>query len=216
MASEPIDSNTATGTNPRPQPATTIRVWGMAASGKPFIETGCLRAFTRSSAVISGLPELVLGDVIGIQCDDAKSRSQVIQIHDENVEIRLLADQACPWKNLLKGSGVQIPLERRQRNRHQTWLPIELTNPVTRMPMRVIATDVSGRGCYVQTMLPAAKGTRWLLGFWLDERKVEGECVVKTHDPAFGMGMEFSGLADDLQERLEKFLSAKATSSSLT
>jgi hypothetical protein len=55
-------------------------------------------------------------------------------------------------------------------------------------------------------MLPAAKGTRWLLSFWLDDRKVAGECVVKTHDPAFGMGMEFSGLTDDQQERLEKFL----------
>jgi hypothetical protein len=195
--------------------AVCIRVWGMGASGKPFNETACLRAFTRSSAVISGLPELVLGDVIGVQCDEAKARAQIIQMHNGNVEIRLLANQACPWENLLKGSGGQIPLERRQRNRHETWFPIELTNPVTRMPMRVVATDVSGRGCYVQTMLPAAKGTRWLLGFWLDDRKVEGECVVKTHDPAFGMGMEFSGLTDDQQERLEKFLSAKATSSSL-
>jgi hypothetical protein len=69
--------------------------------------------------------------------------------------------------------------------------------------MRTQATDIGGRGCYVETMLPLALGTLVNITFWLDSDKIVTPAVVRTCDGGVGMGIEFTGLDEKIQIRLQ-------------
>lgn len=72
--------------------------------------------------------------------------------------------------------------------------------------MRVNATDVSGSGCYVESILPLQIGTTLRVDFWMDSEHVSTSAVVRTSDPGVGMGVEFIGLTPDYQQRLQGHL----------
>jgi hypothetical protein len=72
--------------------------------------------------------------------------------------------------------------------------------------MRVNATDVSGSGCYVETILPLAVRTTLKVDFWIDTDHIQTSAVVRTSDPGVGMGVEFIGLTPDRQQRLQAHL----------
>src|SRR3989442_80283 len=70
------------------------------------------------------------------------------------------------------------------------------------------ATDVRGRGCYVETLLPLPLGTALGITFWMDSEKITTSGIVKACDGGVGMGVEFTGLDDTPQERLQQFIEA--------
>jgi hypothetical protein len=72
--------------------------------------------------------------------------------------------------------------------------------------MQTNATDISGRGCYVETMLPLARGTELEISFWIESSKVDTTGIVRASDGGVGMGIEFSGLDLESQERLQQCL----------
>jgi hypothetical protein len=72
--------------------------------------------------------------------------------------------------------------------------------------MRVQVSDVSGNGCYVETILPLPKGTILKIDFWIDEQRVSGTAAVRTCDPGVGMGMEFTGLTPETKQRVQEYL----------
>jgi hypothetical protein len=197
-----------------------VRVWGMAADGRPFNQNASLRNLQCHGAIIGGLFQKVsVGEILGLQCENTKARIRIVRTDygqaDGPVEIGLLPDQKCPWENHVDRKRlVAPPAERRSYNRHQAVFPIELRSADSDTPMRVAATDISGKGCYVETMLPAATGTKWILSFWLGLEKINGECVVRTHDAGFGMGIEFTGLDETTRHRLQNWLDDIRTSQS--
>lgn len=72
--------------------------------------------------------------------------------------------------------------------------------------MNTNATDIGGRGCYVETLLPLPLGTQGTITFWMDDEKVQTTAVVRASDPGVGMGIEFTTLDTQVQERLQQFL----------
>ncbi len=60
--------------------------------------------------------------------------------------------------------------------------------------MRVTAADISGNGCYVETVLPLPIQTVVQVDFWIDQERVTTTATVRTRDPGVGMGIEFTGL----------------------
>jgi hypothetical protein len=72
--------------------------------------------------------------------------------------------------------------------------------------MQTNATDIGGRGCYVETLLPLPMGTRVKITFWMDDEKIQTSGVVRASDGGVGMGIEFTQLDDHVQERLQKHL----------
>jgi hypothetical protein len=70
--------------------------------------------------------------------------------------------------------------------------------------MQTNATDIGGRGCYVETLLPLPMGTRVKITFWMDDEKIQTSGVVRASDGGVGMGIEFTQLDDHVQERLQK------------
>jgi hypothetical protein len=75
-------------------------------------------------------------------------------------------------------------------------------------PLRVNATDISGNGCYVETIMPLPVGTALRVDLWLDQERLSPSAVVRTRDPGVGMGIEFTGLPVEstkrFQDNLEK------------
>ncbi len=72
--------------------------------------------------------------------------------------------------------------------------------------MRVNATDISGNGCYVETVMPLALGTAIRVDLWMDQERLSPSAVVRTRDPGVGMGIEFTGLPEEAKKRFQAHL----------
>lgn len=205
-------------TEPRLTVDLPVRLWGMSAEGRAFSQHARAQNISSEGALITGVEnELKVGDVIGIQCDDKKARCTVIwtmhtsAIKKNQIGIKLLTDQECPWKNFLPLDGATVTISaanRRRFHRHKIKLPLELRDERVKAPTRINATDVSGNGCYVESMLPLPLGTVLRIDFWLDSEHINITAVVRTCDPGVGNGIEFTGMPPDGKARMQAYLDA--------
>jgi hypothetical protein len=72
--------------------------------------------------------------------------------------------------------------------------------------MRVNATDISGNGCYVETVMPLSIATVLRVEFWIEQERISATATVRTRDPGVGMGIEFTGLPPDSKKRFQDHL----------
>jgi len=207
-------------TGQQPEPRVTVdlpvRMWGMSAEGRPFSQHARAQNISSEGALLSGVEnELKVGDVIGVQCDDKKARCTVIwvmntgAIKKNQVGVKLLADQECPWKTYLPIQGATVsvlPSNRRRWPRHKISFPLELRDERINTPMRISATDVSGNGCYVETIMPLPIGTTLSVDFYLDNQHVKISAVIRTCDPGVGNGIEFTGMSLEGKQQFQAYL----------
>jgi PilZ domain len=202
--------------DPRISTDLSVRIWGMAASGQTFNQTIRARNISSSGALFSGLEhELKVGDVIGVQYQDKKSRCRVIWVMDSGpiqkfqAGVQIVTGQDCPWRGELSPDQLAPepePNNRRRFARHRISFPLEVRDERVKTPMRVNATDISGNGCYVESILPLAIGTTLRVEFWIESEKFSTSAVVRTSDPGVGMGIEFMGLTPDTKQRVQDHL----------
>jgi hypothetical protein len=193
-----------------------VRMWGMSAEGRPFSQHARAQNISSEGALLSGVEnELKVGDVIGVQCDDKKTRCTVIwvmntgPIKKNQVGVKLLADQECPWKTYLPIEGATVsvlPSNRRRWPRHKITFPIELRDERINTPMRINATDVSGNGCYVETILPLPIGTTLRVDFYLENQHIKISALIRTCDPGVGNGIEFTGMPLEGKQQFQAYL----------
>ena len=193
-----------------------VRVWGMTAEGRPFSQHARAQNISSEGALISGVEsELKVGDVVGVQCEEKKTRCTVIwvmntgPIKKNQVGVKLVAAQECPWKAYLPIEGKSVAVlsgNKRRWPRHKISFPIELRDERVKTPMRISATDVSGNGCYVESMLPLPLGTVLRVDFYLKEEHITITAVVRTCDPGVGNGIEFTGMPTERKEQLQAYL----------
>jgi hypothetical protein len=214
---------------PRAEIDLVVRVWGMNADGRPFFQNASARNISNHGAKLSGIEhQLKPGETIGVQVGDKKARCRVVWVIDagqlEKIQagVQMLEGQQCPWEQELLqetkvvASPAQAPAGQNKRRftRHRVHFPIELLpERAGNVLMRTQSTDVSGRGCYVETLLPLPLGTALNITFWIDSEKITTSGIVKACDGGVGMGIEFTGLDDATQERLQRFLETKAAES---
>jgi hypothetical protein len=206
--------------NERPDPRLmtdlSVRVWGMAASGQTFNQHVQARNISSSGALFSGLEhQLKVGDIVGVQFANQKTRCKVIWVMDTGsaqkfqAGVQIVSGQDCPWKDHLTPDQITPqpdPNNRRKFARHRVSFPLEVRDERVQTPMRVNATDISGNGCYVETILPLAIGTTLRVDFWIDDEKISTSAIVRTSDPGVGMGIEFIGLTPDTKRRVQNHL----------
>jgi len=205
-------------TEPRLTVDLPVRIWGMSAEGRPFSQHARAQNISPEGALISGVEnELKVGDVVGVQCEEKKTRCTVIwvvnagSVKKNQVGVKLVADQQCPWTNYLPLDGATVAIaesNRRRWHRHKIALPIELRDERVNAPLRINATDVSGNGCYVESMMPLPLGTVLRVDFWLDSEHINITAVVRTCDPGVGNGIEFTGMPPETKARMQSYLDA--------
>lgn len=209
----------APGAAPRATLDLRVRVWGMGANDQPFFQSAVAQNISSTGACIYGIErELKVGDVIGVQYEARKARCRIVWIVDAGglkkmqVGVQLVADQECPWLAVLpkemqaSPNGAPQSDNRRQFHRHKISFPIELRDERVNTPMRVNASDVSGSGCYVETVMPLAVGTALKVDVWIGDERVSASALIRTRDPGVGMGIEFTGMPEETRLRLQAYL----------
>lgn len=208
----------ASGAAPRATLDLRIRVWGMGSDNQPFHQNATAQNVSATGACINGLEhELKVGDVIGVQYETKKARCKVVWVMEASglkkvqVGVQLVADQECPWLSQMPAEiRLNLPVaaadNRRKFARHKISFPLEFRDERVNTPMRVNATDISGNGCYVETVMPLPIGTVLKVDFWIDQEHVTASATVRTRDPGVGMGIEFTGLPDDSKQRFQAHL----------
>ena len=198
-----------------------VRIWGMTAEGRPFSQPARAQNISSEGAKLSGVEsELKVGDVIGVQCNEKKARCTVVwvvnagPVKKNQVGVKLVAAQDSPWQTYLPLDGATVAIgpsnrsssNRRRYQRHKISLPLELRDERVNAPLRINATDVSGNGCYVETMMPVPVGTVLRVDLWLDQEHLKITAVVRTCDPGVGNGIEFTGMPAETKERMQAYL----------
>lgn len=196
-----------------------VRVWGMGANGRAFFQNVYARNLTAQGGLLSGIDHpLNQGDVIGVQLNEKKARFRIVSVRDLGLpqkiqaEVQLLNGQECPWKELAGAefsvvSTSSRPDNKRRFDRLKIRFPIEIRDSRGGgSPMQTNASDISGRGCYVESLVPLPLGTPLNVTFWMDGEKVNTAAVVRTSDPGVGMGIEYLELPSATQERFQKML----------
>ncbi len=209
----------AQGSAPRATLDLRVRVWGMGSNNQPFFQNAMAQNVSATGACLFGIePELKVGDVIGVQYEGRKARCKVVWVVDAGalkktqVGVQLVVDQDCPWIAVLpadmKGDErtQQSPDNRRRFVRHKISFPLELRDERVNTPLRVNATDISGNGCYVETVMPLSIGTALRVDLWIDQERLAPSAVVRTRDPGVGMGIEFTGLPEESKKRFQAHL----------
>ncbi|HEY6767220.1 MAG TPA: PilZ domain-containing protein [Candidatus Sulfotelmatobacter sp.] len=209
----------APGAAPRATLDLKVRVWGMGANDQPFFQSAVAQNISTTGACIYGIErELKVGDVIGVQFETRKARCKIVWIVDAGglkkmqVGVQLVSGQECPWMALVPADAKnsvatpQSPDNRRHFQRHKVSFPIELRDERVNMPMRVNASDVSGSGCYVETVMPLALATSLKIDMWIGDEHLSTSAVVRTRDPGVGMGIEFTGMLPNTKSRLQAHL----------
>jgi hypothetical protein len=123
--------------------------------------------------------------------------------------VTLVADQECPWRNYLPLESTTVTISdsnRRRYYRHKIAHPLEIRDERVNAPLRINATDMSGNGCYVETMMPLPVGTVLRVDFFLESERIKVTGVVRTCDPGVGNGTEFTGMPPDTKERVQAYL----------
>lgn len=209
----------AQGPAPRATMELKVKVWGMGANGQPFFQPAMAQNVSATGACLYGIePELKVGDVIGVQYEGKKARCKVVWVVDAGalkktqVGVQLVQDQECPWTRVLPVDmkiderTAQRHDNRRKFFRHKISFPLELRDERVNTPLRVNATDISGNGCYVETVMPLAVATALRVDFWIGEERVAPSAIVRTRDPGVGMGIEFTGMTEEMKKRFQTHL----------
>lgn len=196
-----------------------VRIWGMDSDGKPFFQNAMATNLSSEGALISRIHHnLKQGEIIGIQYGDKKGRFEIKWVKAVAVPkafeagVQLLAGQMVPWaevagKDMPAAKPVQRGAEKRRFVRHKVLYPITISfEDGRRSHMQCNATDISGRGCYVESLVPLTIDTRVVVIFWIDSKKFHTKGIVRASDPGVGMGIEFTELEMQIQQQLQEYL----------
>ena len=202
-----------------------VRVWGMAG-GHAFFQNVYARHLSQTGALLANVEHpLEPQDVIGVQYGDKKARFRVLRVSDGGLpqriyaEVQLLEGQHCPWEQNLAEPQASISStshNKRRFPRLKVRFPLELRpDRPGAAPMLTNSADISGWGCYVETLVPPPLGTHFGVILWIDGERVATNGVVRASDPGVGMGIEFAGLEDQIRERLQRLLAKLSGQSAL-
>ena len=196
-----------------------VRIWGMDSEGKPFFQNAMASNLSSEGALLSRIHHaLKQGEIIGVQYGDKKGRFEIKWLKAVGVPktfeagVLLLAGQTVPWAEVAgKDKPAAKPAERdaekRRFVRHKVMFPITISFPDGRRShMQCNATDIGGRGCYVESLVPLNIDTEVVITFWIDSKKFSTKGIVRASDPGVGMGIEFTALEMQIQQHLQEYL----------
>jgi PilZ domain-containing protein len=197
-----------------------VRIWGMDADGKPFFQNAMASNLSSEGALLSRIRHSQKqGEIIGVQYGDKKARFEIKWVKAIGVPksfeagVQLLKSQVVPWAEV---AGKDNPppkrsehsgSEKRRFFRHKVLFPVTISfEDGRRSHMQCNSTDIGGRGCYVESLVPLMIDTQVLVTFWIDSHKFTTKGIVRASDPGVGMGIEFTSLEMQIQQQLQEYL----------
>jgi hypothetical protein len=195
-----------------------IRLWGMDANGRPFIEAATTLNVSRKGAHLSDVPtKLAVGDVIGLTYNQQKYKFRVIWVGKTgtaevgNVGLQSLEFGKWIWDIKLPLDDTDIysrppASENRLRTRVKCFLSAEVSDRTDQRTL-VFLRDLSAGGCYATMAQPLPLGTKVSVALWLDdETKIWAGGIVISSHPREGMGIKFLDLDRKTTDALDRFV----------
>jgi hypothetical protein len=203
-------------------PGLMVAIFGMDSESKPFFQHALAKDFSRRSALLEGVEyRLKPGEIVGIQHKKHRARARVLWVceigetRQYKVSIHLVAAEDCPWEDIESNansfSARKRGRERRREPRAAVVVGVDLSKKPQGGIIRTHSSDLSPNGCYLETAWPLSIGTEVSLAMWLEGTRVNATAIVRTSHPGTGMGLEFTGLTPEEQERVKEFLQCPKT-----
>jgi PilZ domain-containing protein len=198
-----------------------VKVWGMDADHRPFVLNVVASEISYRGARLDGLTcNLALGEIIAVQYGSQKGRFRVVWMADPSsgragqVGIRSVHD-ICIWEaelayfSLETSADKSDPLaaarrDRRQYPRFRCPGNVQLGRAESAQLVWARLGDLSLGGCYINTPVPEAVGTKLRLVLQIDDKKISARGEVRTCVPALGMGVQFTGFDGGSRELLKQ------------
>ena len=200
-----------------------VKVWGMAADGRPFVLNGVVyEASYRGGRLDALAARLVTGETIAIQYGSRKGRFRVVWVADAGSEragqvgIRGI-DDSCIWEaelaNIAPCSDAKNPdplaaarRDRRQYPRFRCAGHVQLSRTQSGPHSWATLADLSLGGCYIDTPVPESIGTKLWLVLRIQENKISATGEVRSCVPALGMGVQFTSFEIGSREVLKQVI----------
>ena len=198
-----------------------VRLWGMDANGRPFIEVSTTVNVSRTGTQLSRIPpKLSEGDIIGVRCGERKHNFRVIWTGKKgtpaegHVGLQSLEPGKWIWDGLrLPADDTDIYarppyLEQRLVKRLQSLVSAEIVSDEgTKQRILAFVTNISSGGCYVRMHYPLAVETRVSIALWLDEQhKVWIDGIVVSSHSQVGAGIKFLNVTRRATEAIEQYI----------
>lgn len=199
-----------------------IRIWGMDSNKKPFLQPAKTHDVTRNGARVGGLNTTVMmGEIIGIQHGEVKSRCKVCWIGESDttragqIGIRTLEPEKYLWgvalTNLTNKPDVMpnAPMAgRRIYERLACGGKLEMRKDGANNPLYGTLSDISITGCYAETLDPFPKGSHCSLVISPDNADfgIHARGEVRAVHPMVGMGVVFTELSVEDRCRLQDYV----------
>lgn len=90
-----------------------VRVYGMSSDGKPFNQEAHTLDITRDGARVDGLPQITIGETVGVQYGEEKARYKVVWAsepdanHQCQIGVQILQIGPAPWHKTLEATPEQ-------------------------------------------------------------------------------------------------------------
>jgi hypothetical protein len=196
-----------------------IRLWGLDASGRPFIEAARTSDVSGGGALLTNVAvKVAVGDVIALRSGKEKCRFRIVWIGRHgtaeagHLGLQSLEPEKQIWDLHLPEHNVDIYARPNQaEHRLSPRLPCSLSAEVgtanSAGRTRAFVTDISFGGCYVSMAAPPALECKLTIGLWFDERtRIWADGIVISHHPGFGIGVKFLNISRTNVQQLKDFL----------
>src|SRR5712691_2773649 len=100
-----------------------------------------------------------------------------------------------------------LEADRRGAHRRQLSADAEVTDLRSGLKLSARVSDLSLKGCYIDTLNPCPVGTSVSLRLFKGKNVFEARAIVSYRQAGFGMGLAFASLAGEHQAKLENWLS---------
>lgn len=198
-----------------------VRIWGLDSAGKPFAQAAQTLDVNRTGARVGGVRgSIALGDVIGIQYKQQKARCKVVWLghpgtpKQDQIAVECLEKDRIPWAPELPDDRAVDEFDhRRVKKQEARWHQrvtchggAEVRVPGGQAMSWAVLTDLSLRGCYLQTNTPLPVGARPHLAIRADDIEILTHAVVRTSNRTLGMGLEFMDVTPANKQRLQNLI----------
>jgi len=210
-----------------------IRLWGMDANGRPFIEAATTLNVSRTGVLLKDVPaKLAVGDVIALKSGEQKCRFRIVWIGQAGTSeaghlgLQSLQPHKYIWNLKLPAPAIDIytrpqQCERRLSRRLRCSVSAQVRSGGSADSIRAFITDVSLGGCYISMSAPFALEAKLAIAIWLDEcTKIWADGIVISNHQGYGIGVKFLNLShknlDDLKNFLELLPEPQSSASAIT
>ena len=202
---------------PRKEIRVPVRIFGTDAAGQIFSEKVFTVNVSRHGVELNGVKaQPNVSEVIGLTYGQNKGHFRVMWVGQVgspklgHLGLLSLSPEKPFWDFSLPGPTVDGVA--RDAHDRRAYPRIKCANSVEshlknqEAPIRARTGDMSLGGCFIEMSSPLPRGTEIRVGIWVNDVKLWAQGKVITSMPGYGIGVQFTEMAEHERAQLQRFL----------